>query len=429
MLSKSSVVMFPVVLLLYVWWKRGRITRKDLGATAPFFAISIAILGLVTIWLQQHRAIGPQHFVPVGGFWARLALSGLSAAFYFWKCVMPVGLMPIYPHWRIDPPSALQFLPWVAIGGLFWLLWKNRQRGILFGAGVFLVNLAPVSGFVTTAFMSFTWVMDHLAYVSLLGLIGLATAGMEKAEDKIRKTKAFPLSAFYLSLFLLIAALAIESHRYARVFSSGKSFWTSAVERNPGASGGHYNLGLILIENGEFPEAIAHLEQSLRLNPDYADTYNNLGIALADSNRWAEAIPEFEETVRREPGFAKAYYNLGNAFLHFGRLTDAIANFEEARRLSPDNPDYDFNLGSALTREGRTEEAIPVYEHALRLNPDNAAAHVNIGIILAGMNHFTEAIAHYREALRLQPGLANAHNDLGTALASTGRLEEATIPI
>ncbi len=48
MLTKTSMVMFPVVILLYVWWKRGRIRGSDLWHSAPFFAVSL-LLGLVTV--------------------------------------------------------------------------------------------------------------------------------------------------------------------------------------------------------------------------------------------------------------------------------------------------------------------------------------------------------------------------------------------
>jgi hypothetical protein len=43
MLCKTSVVMFPTVLLLYSGWKRDRVELKDIGASAPFFLISLAL--------------------------------------------------------------------------------------------------------------------------------------------------------------------------------------------------------------------------------------------------------------------------------------------------------------------------------------------------------------------------------------------------
>src|SRR5258708_17931606 len=56
MLCKSSVVMFPLILLLYAWWKRRTVASSDILPVLPFFAISL-VLGLITIWFQHHRAI------------------------------------------------------------------------------------------------------------------------------------------------------------------------------------------------------------------------------------------------------------------------------------------------------------------------------------------------------------------------------------
>src|SRR5581483_3716287 len=57
LLCKTSVVTFPLALLLYAGWKRGRVAGRDVRAAAPFLAVAVA-LGLVTVWFQHHRAIG-----------------------------------------------------------------------------------------------------------------------------------------------------------------------------------------------------------------------------------------------------------------------------------------------------------------------------------------------------------------------------------
>ena len=337
MLSKSSVVMFPVILLLYAWWRRGRVGRRDLVATAPFFLVSLA-LGLVTIWLQQHRVIQAA-VIPVGGVLSRLAVAGLAPAFYLWKFLVPVNLMPIYPRWDVDPPSALQFLPWVAILGLGWWLWQTRRRGALFGLGVFFVNLLPVTGAVTVATMRFTWVMDHFAYVSLLGLIGLASAAAAEAESGMRKANTrpasswFPLFAFRFSLFLLLAALAVSSRGYAKTFAGGRVFWAAAVARNPAAWPAQYNLALALLEAGQFPAAIDHLEAAVRLNPDYPAAEVNLANALGQSGRDAEALPHYTRALQLDPGNAVAHYNYGLTLRALGRAGEAREQFRTAARL------------------------------------------------------------------------------------------------
>ena len=59
MFAKTSVVAFPVLILLYAWWKRNTVTTGDLVRAAPFFLISV-VLGLITIYYQHGRAIGQE---------------------------------------------------------------------------------------------------------------------------------------------------------------------------------------------------------------------------------------------------------------------------------------------------------------------------------------------------------------------------------
>ena len=178
MLCKPTMVMFPVVILLYAWWRRRRIGVQDLKASVPFFAVSLA-LGLTTLWFLHH-AMAPQA-VQLGGFLSRAACAGLSLAFYFSKFLLPIGLLPTYPQWTVGRPSLVQFLPWPILFGVLYLCWANRtswERHALLGLGFFLLNLAPFVGFRAVAYMSFTWVMDHVLYIPVIGLIGLVAAGL-----------------------------------------------------------------------------------------------------------------------------------------------------------------------------------------------------------------------------------------------------------
>ena len=92
MLCKTTMVMLPVLILLYAWWKRDRIEWRDLLLSAPFFAISLTI-GLTVIAYLRH-GVG-EETIPLGGFFSRMACSGLSLAFYFSKAVLPMHLLPI----------------------------------------------------------------------------------------------------------------------------------------------------------------------------------------------------------------------------------------------------------------------------------------------------------------------------------------------
>jgi hypothetical protein len=348
MLCKISMAPFPLVILLYAWWRRGRIRWSDLTASAPFFLISL-VLGLTTIfagssYAQLHNMAAPQ--VPVGGFLSRLALAGLSMSFYLWKSIWPAQQLLIYPQWRVDPPSLLQFLPWPILCGAIYWSWKKRQswgRHVLLGLGFFLINLAPFLGFKVVSYMEFTWVMDHFLYLPLVGLIGLAVAGMEQIDGWLGPSlRPYGMGA----VAIVLGLLAFGSRGYASQFITEEAAWRHTAEGNPEAWMAHNNLGNALARSGRFAEAVEQYQDAIAILPGYADPHNNIGNVLQQEGRFSEAIEQYKQALQINPNYADAYNDLGNALCATGRISEAMEEYEQALRI---NPNY-ANARNALEK-------------------------------------------------------------------------------
>ena len=424
MLCKATMVMFPAVMLLYTWWRRGRIGWRDLAASAPFFAISLAI-GLITIWFLQYHAMAGQ--VPkLGGFLSRLTCAGLAISFYFTKCVVPVGLMPIYPKWEVDAASFTQFLPWAYIVGVIAWLWTKREgwgRHALLGFGFFALNLAPFLGFIVASYMRFSWVMDHFLYIPIIGLIGLGVTYLDG------KTRRLSPVAFVLGQCLGVALagfLAWNSHRYAQIFVNGETLWNYTIAKNSEAWPAYNNLGAIFLkEKRNTPEALKLFEEALKLNPDYFEARYNKGLALDRLQRLPEAIEEYKEAVHVAPGSTEARMVLAKALQREGDFGGAIEQYRILQSYAPDKPEIHSALAALLIQMGRFPEAAEEFAEVIERYPEAASPHSDLGNALYLMGQHDRAIAEYREALRLNPDLVEARNNLAGALQHNGHLDEA----
>jgi tetratricopeptide (TPR) repeat protein len=420
MLAKSTVVMFPFAILLHAWWRRGRIGASDLGRSAPFFAVSLA-LGLVTMAFQAHRAIGAA-VVTTAGLGARLGGAGLAGVFYLGKSLWPAGLMPIYPRWP-DDRLGLGVVAWLAAAGAGAWLWRRRQgwgRTAIFGLGFFLLNLAPVVGVVPMAFDRLSWVSDHLAYVSLVGIVGLAAAAADAAG---RRRPAVTLAV----VILAAAALGAATRAQAATFADAESLWAHAVRLNPLAPLARNNLGIALADRHRTGEAIVQYRESLRLDPTSAEVRTNLANSLAEAGRRAEAEAQYREALRIEPRFAGAHFNFAKDLAATGRTREAIAEYREALRLDPENASAAYEMADALVAEARLPEAAEAFRRAVGLQPGFADAHLDYGNVLAQLGRAPEAIGEYQAVLRLEPEAADVRNNLGSLLAEAGRLAEARV--
>jgi tetratricopeptide (TPR) repeat protein len=428
MLSKASVVMFPVIILLYAWWKRGRIDRTDLASSAPFFAVSL-FLGFVTVWFQSHRALLPGAGL-THGLAARLAGAGPALMFYLGKCVCPVGLLPIYPPEAGAPPSLFPFLRWLALAALvLWLHTRRAEsrlssprtieakRAAWFGLGFFALNLLPVLGLVPMAYLDVSRVADHFAYLPLLGILGLATATAGTALDIA--TRATPTARFWLAggLALLLGALAIGSRRYAANFRSAEALWTYALPRNPTSWAVRYNLANALVQREELPGAIDQYREALRLKPSSGESAYNLATALVHLDRAPEAVPYYEQALSGLPRaeLPEAHFRYGNVLLQLGRAPEAMAHYEAALQIDPRFAPAESNLGAVLGQMGQSAAALEHLERAAQLDPDDAGAQNNLGNALFVAERLPEAIACYERALRLAPDYAEARANLEMA--------------
>ncbi len=182
LLSKTVTCTLPVALVLVLWWKRGRVTRKEaLSLVPPLFAG--AAMGLLTAWLERSH-VGAQ-----GAAWGlsitgRFLVAGRALCFYMWKLLCPVNLIFNYPHWNVDERAWWQYLFPIAAAALFLLLWLKRDRfgrSPLAASLFFAVTLFPALGFVNVFPFRYSYVADHFQYLAGIGPIAFIAAAAYRA--------------------------------------------------------------------------------------------------------------------------------------------------------------------------------------------------------------------------------------------------------
>lgn len=407
MFAKTSIVAFPIVTLLYAWWKRGKVTERDIILALPMFAISL-VLGLVTISYQWGRAIGQEKiiigdFLSIDGFLSRMAIAGMGILHYLASIVWPIGLLPIYPRWEVDPPKLWMFLAWPILFAGLWWMWKKRNaafpsqwgRHALFVLGFFLLMLAPVLGFVTISYMRITWVADHFVYKPMISIVAFLCAGVVLFFNRLKESSK---PAFLLIGSLLLAVLALLAFRQTSVWKDEDHMWEYTLKRNNNAWQAHNRLGAKKSSRGDLDGAHYHFLNATRLRPDLGETNNNLA-----STYLARAH------IFEQQGDKAAAEREKDAAIH---------HFSEACRVTPHVPVFHTNLANALTTAGRLAEAENKYKEILGNDPNNPAMINNYGIALYKQGKMDEAIAQFRRALEIAPNLKDASDNLANALGN-----------
>jgi Tfp pilus assembly protein PilF len=86
---------------------------------------------------------------------------------------------------------------------------------------------------------------------------------------------------------------------------------------------------------------VRHFSKATQLNPKFADAYLGLGMSLLTEKNYADAVAPLEAAVKLEPGNPAAHYGLATAYSRTGRKEDAQREFalqqQSADRMSGPN--------------------------------------------------------------------------------------------
>lgn len=427
LLSKTVTCTLPAVMLVLVWWKRGRVRARDVLPLLPFFAAGIGF-GLLTAWLET------VHVGATGEAWAlphasRLLLAVRVAAFYAWKALAPHPLMFFYPRWEVraaDPwlwVSAAALL--AALGTALAVAVKHNRRGPLAALLIYFGVLFPALGFFNVYPMRYSWVADHFQYHALPALAALAAALFSAGAARIPRQAAQATLAVTLTLF------ASATHFHSRAFTGAEALWLDTIAKNDRAWMAHNNLGHDYYEAGLFDEAEVHLLAALGLRSDLPEPLTNLGLIRMNQGRLDEALAFQRAAVTADPAYARAQNNLGLALIQAGELEAALDPLTRAVELDPGYNRAFGNLGNLHYLLGRHRDAAEAWRMAVRPpSPDRGAIN-NLAWLLAtstepGVRNTRDAMVYARLNTELSPpGDPQALDTLAAAYAAIGNFDRA----
>jgi tetratricopeptide (TPR) repeat protein len=423
LLSKTVTCTLPAVILLLLWWKRGRVHWRDVWALIPLFILG-AGFATVTMWMEKY------HVAAQGEEWVfsaveRCLIAGRALWFYAGKLVWPFPIVFIYPRWQIDSEIWWQYLfplmAWVVVGFL-WLIQKRKGKGPLVAVLVFGGTLAPALGFVNFYPMRFSFVADHFQYLASIAIIALCVACAKGILDKggaNGRRVGFGLGVGVLVIFGVL--VWNEGHKYR----NAEALWSDTIAKNPQCWIAHNGLGAALTEQGKISEAIRHYSEALGIKPDYEVAHYNLGVALERQGRDDEAIRHYSEALRIDPGFSGLRCLLGTALEKQGRIDEALGYYSEELQINPDFLAAHMKLGNALAGRGEFDKAIRHYSEALRINHDFAGAQDNLKKVIAAKSKFDQELAEIQGELKLNPSDPVLYYRLGNLYKRQGKLDAA----
>ena len=413
LLAKTVTASLPAALLVVLWWRDGRITRRALLGALPWLCAG-AVLGSLTLFLEaEHVRAADPRFALHGA--ERLLVAGRALWFYLGCLAWPIGLCFQYPRWPLDAGDLVQWAwPAAAVGVLAaaFLLRARLGRGPLAVLLLFCGTLVPALGFFDVFPFRYSFVADHFQYhASVPVLVGVSACAAPWLEQRLPRAVSLGL------LGLLLASCVGLCWRALGAYHDLDSLWTHTLAQNPRSTLALINLGGAANMRGDRKTAKELSERALEIDPTSHEAWNNLGtIAHAGGDR-VTARACYEKALAYKPDDTAARHNFAVLHLEEGRPRDALALLEAAVATDPDYFEARITLVWALQDCGLWERALAAADYVLQRLPDHVVTRERAVRCLVQLGRWQQAASNAMAWLRAAPMSAAARQQLATTMA------------
>lgn len=341
LMCKPTMVTLPCLLLLLDGWPLGRWRRGAWpGLLREKWMLWAVVAGACAATLSvQEKAMASVAAVGIG---ERVATALTAYGWYLEKWIWPSGLAFFYPRtWAgVTMAGAVEWGVLLAAvsAGAVWA-WRKKDWGWL-GVGWlwFLGTLVPMIGLVQVG--SQVWA-DRYSYWPEIGLWLAAACGTEAAWKASGRRPDVRRGAVVIAAVWALA-LGWAARGQVATWKDDASLFGRALAATTGNS----------------------------------TAEGNWGAALAREGRWAEAVAHLEEAVRLKPGEGTWWYQLGTARYRLGDRNGALNAWKRAVLVDGEQWEAMNNLAWVFAEEGRPEKAQEWIDRALA----NETARENAGV-------------------------------------------------
>jgi len=167
---------------------------------------------------------------------------------------------------------------------------------------------------------------------------------------------------------------------YRGEWERAEEYWRAAIKE---LSGGQYSLldqrleratyqlGVTLIERGEYEEAVQYLTEALRMRRTSADTHYMLAYAYRELGSATNHRRYLENALQFDPRMPEAHYDLGLVLLAEGDVASAAEHFRESANYAPKSRREPWEQLEKIEREAGARAR---YERAVELAATDASA-------------------------------------------------------
>jgi tetratricopeptide (TPR) repeat protein len=231
----------------------------------------------------------------------------------------------------------------------------------------------------------------------------------------------------------ILPSQADPLRREAALFDASEADYRRALDHLDPASGAelryilHVNRGVLRYQREQWDDAVADLQEAIRLDPAKYYPYDALALVYQQQGRPDEALAALTAAIDRQPDRADLYRKRARLHARRQEIDPALHDLKDAIRLevpgSPAQAAHHSERGRLLHGTGRLEEALAAYDAALKIFPNDPETHRLRVDVLLKLKRYKEVINSCDGYLASGPPSADLH-----ALRGLARVARKDLP-
>ncbi len=403
LLSKSSAIVLPIVLIIIDIYLKNKIIKRNIIEKIPFIALSV-LFGILALKAQAEFDTGSVKY------YDRIYYSCFALWFYFKKFFIPVNLAASHPYPDVHDgslPSVFYASPvfiLIIIGVLIfaWIKFKSFRNILTFGLMFFLTNISLIAIKYPTGpnFMA-----ERYTYVPYLGLFFIIAFLTQLSYEKLKPSRKNIPIVILLAISIFFAA---STYQRTKVWNNSINLFSDVIKKYPDNYFGYFLRGSAEAQSKQYEKAIddfnkaeklvQNTDTNKRINADMAELYYNRGDINYSMKNIVVAIDDYTKAINKKENYYEAFNHRGVAWATKQKYDKALKDLSKAIEINHDFFEAYFNRALTKFSSGDFKGAIIDYDKTILLRPETVVLYINRGKAKFNAGLFVEACNDWQKA-------------------------------
>ncbi len=318
LMSKVSIIGFPIILVLTDWYKGKSINKRYTLSMVPYFLLS-TLFGVVALFGIEGESLQGT---------ATMLLASRSIVFYLQHIFLPTDFSVLVPYYdSVNWTNVALLTSFVCILIITAIAFLSRVRVAIFSWTLFVIALIPSFGNFVRGNeypLNIYLASDRYAYIACLAVFILFAYLVEKWKWR------------NILVGFIVCTLVPISFIQAKTWKDTPSVLIHSIEVYPHSHVARNALAAMLIENGHSDIAMQELQKSLSYR-DSAQAYYLLGYIAEHKGQTDAAVKLYNQALEVNPYLLEGFIALAKISAREGRASAAQMYIRNAETFYPDN--------------------------------------------------------------------------------------------